>query len=435
MTGVAALVCVLALVGLAVMAGRDRGTHVPAKLPVLGGGGAARDSASASSAAPMGLRMRGPVTYEATGTLPVLDAQADAYELPAPVADIERFAALARDLGVDGKVTRTESGWTIGNGSDHLDVQRVGGLPWSRYRADAVTVSSGSSDSSVSSGSSGSSGSGSSGSATVVCGSPCPPDAKCIAPDCAPTEPAPMPEPEPKRPADLPAKAEAERIGRALLTELGVDLDHATVAVQDGFSVWTVNADPVVDGRPVIGMTTSVSIGPKGEIAYANGWLGRPVKGDRYPLIGTASALKKLGEDQVRMLGAPQEMIAPAPAPSCDVDAPCTMPVPPECDPAADCGTTPPEPVVVHITGVALGLQLFWGSGPDQPAYLVPTYLFRTDDGSDLPVIAVDPQYLAPTPAGVEPDGTKGGEPASSPPAAPEPTATPRPADAPNSGR
>lgn len=393
MAGGAALVCVVALVGLAITAGRDRGSHVPATLPVLGGG------ARAAAAAPMGLRVRGPVRYEATGPLPALDAEADAYTLPAPVEDLGRFAALAHDLGVDGTVTRTESGWTISDGTDHLDVQRVAGLQWSRYRAEAVTVSSGAASSS-----------GSSGSGTVVCGSPCPPDAACIAPDCAPAEPTPAPEPQ--RPADLPAKADAERIGRALLAKVGVDLDHATVAVEDGFSVWTVNADPIVDGHPVIGMTTSVGIGPKGEVTGANGWLGRPVKGDRYPLVGTAAGLKKLGEDQVRMLGGPQELLAPEPA----------------CDAAADCGTTPPEPVVVHITAVSLGLQLFWGSGVDQPAYLVPTYLFRTTDGNDLPVIAVDPHYLAPTPAPVEPDGTKGGVPASSPPAppAPEPTAAPR---------
>jgi hypothetical protein len=69
--------------------------------------------------------------------------------------------------------------------------------------------------------------------------------------------------------------------------------------------------------------------------------------------------------------------------------------------------------VVVHVTGVRLGLQLFSTYQPAAPAYLVPSYLFTTEDGGELPVIAVDETYLgpAPKPVPVQPDSGTTGEP------------------------
>ena len=246
---------VVALVGLAVAAGRDSGSKTPATLPVLGAGGAAKLAAGATS----DMRLMRPVRYEARGSLPTLDTEADAYVLGTD-APSEQIDALTHALGVRGTSTKTESMWSIVDGDQRLDVQRVGGLPWSYSSADGGVSSSG----------------------AVVCGSPCPPDAQCLVADC-PTQ-------EPQRPADLPSKAEAQKLGRDLLAELDVDLAHATVQVEDGFSVWNVSADPEIDGVPVVGMATSIAIGPKGVVAYANGWLATPDKGDRYPLIGTAVA-------------------------------------------------------------------------------------------------------------------------------------------------
>jgi hypothetical protein len=410
--GVVALAVVAALGGLALAAGRNAGTRTPTRLPVLGAssGAAAKMSADAS----MAMRLRGPVRYEATGPLPALEGEADAYVLAAPKVDLDRFAALAHDLGIDGKVTRTDAGWSIVAGMDRVDVQDVAGLPWNRYRADPNCCAGRPGTTVVLSGDASTGSSGSSGSGTIVCGSPCPPDAKCVAPECPTEEPR-----APQRPADLPTKTEAERIGRALLTKLGIDLDHATVRVDDGFSTWSVSADPEIDGLPVIGMTTSVGVGPKGRVADANGWLGEATKGDRYPLIGTTAALKKLGDDQVRILGGPQPMIARAQDGDCAADACTNMPVRPDCELATvDCPA--PEPVVVHVTGVRLGLQLFSTYEPGAPAYLVPSYLFMTDDRNELPMIAVEDQYLGqapkpvpvePTPSAVEPNGPAATEP------------------------
>ena len=74
----------------------------------------------------------------------------------------------------------------------------------------------------------------------------------------------------------------------------------------------------------------------------------------------------------------------------------------------------------MHITNVRLGLELFSTYEPGRPAYLVPAYLFMTEDGIELPVIAVDEKYLgqAPQPTPQPGDGTKGdpGPPVESPP-------------------
>ena len=359
--GIIALAVVVALVGLAVAAGRNTEPKTPATLPVLGAGGASTMAAAPTS----DMRLMRPVRYEASGDLSALDSEAGAYVVGSRTTP-DRTHDLMQALGLGAKLTQTDAAWSVVDGEARLDIQRVGGLPWSYSRADGAVSSSGS----------------------VVCGSPCPPDAQCLVADC-PTE-------EPQRPADLPTKAAAEAIARALLDKVGVDLTQARVKVEDGFSVWNVSADPEIDGHPVVGMTTSIAIGPKSAVIYANGWLGTVDAGDRYPLIGTSAGLKQLNENQVLPMGGPRPMIAQ---------------VRPECDPAADCIDPPPsEPTVVQITGVRLGLELFSSYEPGQPAYLVPAYLFRTqDDGDELPVIAVDEQYLAPAPTPKAPGGGSGG--------------------------
>jgi hypothetical protein len=255
-------------------------------------------------------RLAAPTRYRFAGDLPALDDQAPAYTLEPGRAGGDEVDHLAEVLG-----TRTG-----------LDVQRAAGRPWSFSRAQA--------DTSVAS---------------------CAADGPCE---------------EPRRPEGLPAKAEATKLGQEILGRLGVDLDHATVRVDDGFSTWNVAADPEIDGLPVVGMSTSVAIGVDGRIEYANGWLGEPDKGDDYPLIGAQSALKKLQEQQVTTMMMPV----------CEDTAPCPA----------------PDPITVEVTDVRIGLQLFSYGEPDEPGYLVPSYLFATRDGGELPVVAVEDRYLAP---------------------------------------
>jgi hypothetical protein len=401
--GVAVLAVVLALVGLAVVAGRDSGTRTPATLPVLGAGG----RAGAGVAAPTADAMRiAPTRYEA-GKLPGLAEEADAWKLPAATSDRGAVAELAKTLGVDGQVTTTGSGWSVGTDARRLDVQAVAGMPWSLYESVP--------DASVSSPPAagyctGECGAGP-GTATTMA---CPPNAACVPPSPPVTDPGacaadacgqPM---EPTRPADLPSKADAEVLGRKVLAELGIDLGTAAVHVDDSITVWNVVADPVVGGLPTVGFTTSVGIGPNGVVQYANGWLGEPTGGDRYPLIGTAAGVQRLDDQQTQiMIGRPSG------------ELPCQG-----CDP----GST--EPRVVRVTGVRLGLQVFSTFERGAAGYLVPTYLFSTDDGGEIPVVAVADRYLGQQPAPVEEKPGTPAEPGSSgcavpAPAAPDPTGPP----------
>lgn len=345
--GGVALALVAALVGLAVVAGRDSDGG-PAVLPVLGAGGAGGATESMAADAGADMRRAGRVEYRVAGKLPGLDDEADAWSVPATELTTARVAELAAILGVEGAPRRTEFGWTVGAESRRLDVQDVAGNPWSLYEsmpepmvAEAEAEARRTEETTV-----------------------------FPAPDCAADAcDQPM---EAQRPADLPSKDEAERIGRELLAELGVDLDQAAVRVDDAVTMWAVNADPVIGGLPTIGLATSVSIGAKGVITYANGWLGEFTKADRYPLIGTAAGLEKLNSEQMSVL-----MVDPAPGAE---------------------GAPDVEPFVIEITGVRLGLQLFSTFERGADGHLVPSYLFSTADGGELPVIAIGEEYLAESP-------------------------------------
>ena len=375
--GGVALALVAAIVGLAVVAGRDSGGG-PAVLPVLGTGGAGGATESMAADGDADRRFGGGVEYRVAGKLPGLDGEADAWRVPATELTTARVAELAGILGVEGAPRRTEFGWSVGSETRRLDVQDVAGNPWSLYeampepavaeaearRAEAEARRA---------------------EETTVFPAP---DADCAADACD----QPM---EAQRPADLPSRDEAERIGRRLLAELGVDLDQAAVRVDDAVTMWAVNADPVVGGLPTIGLSTSVSIGSDGVITYANGWLGEFTRGDRYPLIGTAAGLEKLNSEQMSVL-----LVDPAPG--------------------AD-GTQDVEPFVIEITGVRLGLQLFSTFERGADGHLVPSYLFSTADGGELPVIAIGEEYLAETPQHAEDDPGTEVEPAPEPDAPDEP--------------
>lgn len=329
--GTAALLVVVALVVVAVVAGGGDGTKEPKRLPIgASAPGVARDSAMAVPAG--GGVAYGGVEYR-LGDVPELPAEADAWELAPAVADVDRIAGA---LGVDRKDVRAEN---------------VGGAAWSVYLDQAV----------------------SSGVAYA-----CPAETK----DVTTTTCEPPPDyKEPQRPGGMPTKDEARDIAETMMGKLGVDLGGATVRVDDGFSQWTVSVDTKLDGRDVVGMTTTIGIGPYGKVVSANGWMGDVRRGDTYPLIAVGEAVRRLQENQPRIMAGAGERSLIAPAPDC-VDCP------------------PPKPTVVTITGARLGLQLYGGFEPNGPAYLVPTYLFTTDqpDSGELWQIAIDDKYLAPPP-------------------------------------
>jgi hypothetical protein len=416
----------------------------PDRLPALAaaGGGTGRDAAATMSAdsggagvAESSMPAPGGVEYEVEGDLPELDGEGPAYELGGTVTG-DDVLALARQLGIAGSVIEGPTGWVVASEASpqQLVVNKVSGHPWfsgemagcgmpavepspeGEYRSldiprcadekaileerEREAVANDAAASASAGGAAGSEGGvtasdtpTSSSDAAIRCEAPpCPPDAVCTAPAC-PDEPYV----EPERPADMPSKTEAEGIARGLFTRLGVELEGATVRVEDGFSQWYVTVEPAIDGLPTTGFTWQAGIGPKGAIAHAGGWLDDPEHTDDYPLAGTDAALERLRTGGGWYGGAmPMAATRDAAEPAIAID----------CPPEADCA--PAEPVVVKITGVKLGLQfspVFDERGNQTGALLIPTYLFETStDAYPLPVIAVADEYLPEPPAPVQID-------------------------------
>lgn len=408
---------VVGVVGVAGLAAVDDDDGGPPRLPVLASGaGGAPETAAASD---MAMRA-GPVEYRVAGSLPTLPDRASAWDVGADL-DADDARRLASLLGIEGEVeAQDEFGWTVSDDTRTLQVSRSAGGPWNvGPRAvecgPDTTVSSSDAAAAIKErcAVAGSSGSGSASSGSVASAPASPPETvePCPMPDCPPgaacaqvcpqPTPEPMPLPEPERPADLPSKEEAERIGLAFLADAGLDVDGADVRVDDGFTQWMVSAEPRVGGLPTQGFGWSVAVGPKGEIQYANGWLGDPAEGDEYPLAGVPAGIERLKS------GGGGWSPYPGPEPAIAMEMP-------EC---VDC-----EPQVRTITDVRLGLlfsPVFTNDGMATEALLVPSYFFSFDDSDyELPVIAVADEYLPappeqprpePAPMPVEPDGGAGG--------------------------
>jgi hypothetical protein len=422
------------------------------RLPALALGGVGRDEAamSADSAGGSSKMMApgyGGATYEVEGELPKLDGEGPVYELKGEV-DAADVAELAKALGIDAKVVDSPSAWLVASDADHqLRVDKGPGHSWyfGQMAACGTPTTEISPDGAVSSddkrsmeyvdmpgcpaydeqpspeplpaeecppdrcesfsetgtavGSAGGGTDGSVGSepntgAPTPSAVPAPPPSveECKARAEAGNSGAGAPEGvcaefvEPERPADLPSKAEAERIARDLLANVGLNLDGASVRVEDGFSMWYVNVDPMVNGLPTFGWPWSVSVGPKGALTGVSGWLDTPDHLDDYPLAGTDVGLERLRN------GGGYGQWMPYPMAARDATEPA---IAIDCPPEADCPA--PEPQVVTITGVKLGLQfapVYTEDGPGTPL-LIPTYLFEAKDNDyPLPVIAVTDEYL-----------------------------------------
>lgn len=360
------LAVAVAVLGVSAATGRD-----PRPLPVIGGD--TEDASSPSSPAS--------VEYRVEGDLDALDGEEHAWELGRDV-DLDRVAALAEALGLPGTVAEIGSGWEVVEGNRRLEVERQPGLPWS------YSVGSPPSD------------------GEIVCAMPaCPPGTAC--PQVCPPgdEPVAMP-----MPTDLPSAEEAERLARPVVAAGGVDLKGAALRVDDLTRAWMVNVDPEVGGLPTVGMGSAVTVGANGTIEYAGGWMGRPERGDLYPLVGTPAALAGLSSER-------------------------SMPTADGREPATACLDCPGiEPVVVTITGVQLGLEwapAFNGAG----GWLVPAYLFETAEGAagpDLVTLAVsDAHLVSPDEPRPMPEPQPGPQPGPEPTPAPAPDPVPVPAPEP----
>jgi hypothetical protein len=236
--------------------------HSPAKLPIVAGSGGG--DARAAAAADAQLAPYPGYVYTAGPGLPALDGTARAYRLPAGSATDAAMAKLMDAFGMRGTPARADGAITVQDGDTQLTLNDGYGGSWGYSTGASVSVSSGS-------------------------GFACASDA----PDC------PVPETTiPQRPASLPTEDEAKGIATRVLQQAGIDTAGATIAVDDFTQQWNVRIDPVVDGVPVSGMTTSVTIGDKGVIDYANGFLASPQPVDEYPLLGTAAAIDRLNRGE-----------------------------------------------------------------------------------------------------------------------------------------
>ncbi|BFO20833.1 membrane protein [Streptomyces sp. KM77-8] len=165
-----------------------------------------------------------------------------------------------------------------------------------------------------------------------------------------------------------------------------------------------VNADPEVGGLPTYGWTTGVVVGAQGEVVGGNGRLGEPVKGDSYPVVSAADALKQLND-------------APGAGDRAEIGG-CagTEPLGEE-----SCATREPSKGdTVTVGDAVFGLASHSVDG--RPA-LVPSWLFEVrpqgaEETFTVTYPAVDPEFLAPRSGSGEtgPAPTKpGDEPTSAP--------------------
>ena len=263
---------------------------------------------------------------------------------------------------------------------------------------------------------------------------------------CGPIVPTP---PVPLAP-DLPSRDEARRIALDLLTATGMDVRGAGVTVDGPGEAWYVSVDPVVVGQPVVGLTATVSVGSKGAVTSASGFLARSERFGDYAELDTRATIDRLNHRTVTpalddravtttVLGtAPVPMIEPAqatgsgvtsapgsspasgPATSggtttcvapptapgvaapdhCVVDpsppppARLPQPVPPRPLPPQPVPPMPPRTVVLHqAMRVLVLVPASDGSGD---AYLVPGYRFTGDGGAVVEQVAVDDASLVP---------------------------------------
>ncbi|GGV75601.1 membrane protein [Streptomyces gelaticus] len=173
-------------------------------------------------------------------------------------------------------------------------------------------------------------------------------------------------------------------------------------------SVRVVNADPKVDGLPTYGWSTGIQVGPDGEVVGGSGQLKGLEKGDSYPVISAAEALKQLNGS------------APGAHTRADIGG-CASPVPLDegrKTPGVRCGAPagaerPTTTVTVEKAVFGLAAQYVAGKQTLVPSWLFSVRPAADGRGTTVPQVAVAPSYLAqnapsatvPTPAPTTPPG------------------------------
>lgn len=357
-----------------------KGGSGPEKAPILrlDGGDASADGSGGVPAVGTGGTGSGGSgdTYQLTGKLPQGPKSAAVYRAAGQVtaAQVQRLAAL---LGVSGPVTAEQGAWRAGGAPDGggpaLLVSKDAPGTWSYTRygpsSDIGPAAGGPrtpGDSSASRPATGSDPG--AGSSTVTSG------------------------------GGPPVSEERAKAAAApVLAGLGLS-DAQVDAAQTAGAVRTVAADPVVGGLPTHGWATTLQIGSDRQLALGYGRLSPLGKGDTYPVITAAQALKKLDGTGVH----PDYGIA-----SCPVQ-PAPKPKPSHTSPGDDKTLPHTLPCVpgsghrVQVRGAHFGLAMEYVSGAQA---LVPAWLFDTAPAgvSRTTVVAgtaVDPAFVRPAPGG-----------------------------------
>lgn len=330
-------------------------------------------------------------TYTLTGTLPKGPGSAAVYRGHGPVgaADVERLAKL---LGMSGPADAQGDSWRVGaadGAGPTLLVSKAAPGTWSysRYGATAVRpaepayppprVDPGGPVKSPGTGPSkdGTNGSASSGPASGTVSTQVP----------TPTPPV----------SEQRAKAAAAPV------LAGLGLSGARVDARETVgTVRAVTADPVVDGLPTHSWSTGLDVGSNGLITLAHGRLSALDKGDSYPVVSAAQALKGLnGHVMHPDYGIAACPAKPAPRPAQPSPGrPSSVPTLPGQDKTLP-HTLPCVPGNGHpmdVRGATFGLSLDYVSGAQ---VLVPSWLFDVAQPgvSRTSVVAepaVDPAYV-----------------------------------------
>ncbi len=231
----------------------------------------------------------------------------------------------------------------------------------------------------------------------------------------------------PQPPKNVPTKAEAESKAKALLVTLGLDAaNYEFEAYADDWGSW-VTAWLLVDGSKTQ-MAIGVGYGAEGALTGASGFLAEPVRGDQYELVGIPKAVERMNDtggywsgyfgggpvamsarsavaDVVAVTPAETDAsagsgsvegsetvvsdpgLAPEPVPT---DTMPVDPLPVDTTPAAP--EVPVEVLTITLTTVTVGLTQLWDA--DGNVWLLPSYLFTSDDGGQYSVYAVADEYL-----------------------------------------
>ncbi|MDJ0341158.1 hypothetical protein QMK19_07340 [Streptomyces sp. H10-C2] len=371
----------------------------PAPLALEGAKNGTAAVAGSDGAAPAGGQ------YRATVPLPNGPKSAPVYR-PQGELPRETVEKLAKALGVPGPVKLDHDFWRAGGAPDGggptLQVNRAGAGNWSYSRLGAITKcavpsggvpsggvpsgavpngavpNGGGPDAAVCSGIPTGAADGAAGSSTSSSG-PSGAGGGAVSEDRAKQVAAPV-------------------LAAVGLTGARTDASETTGAVR------LVNADPVVGGLPTHGWRTTLQIGADGQLSGGYGLLAALDKGDDYPVIGAAQALKELetagsGGSDHGVGGSCPALPKPKPtAPSDDKTLPQTLP----CVPSAE--------QTLEVRGAAFGLSAQFVSGARA---LVPSWLFDVAQAGVLkphtvaqPAVAA--QYIQQPGATTVPGGTGG---------------------------